>query len=366
MTLRLTKLKSLLINQHFDAVLLSSTPDIIYLTNFAHFSTHEREAYVLITKNHNYLFTDARYSHAANKLTHFTLLEIGDGKSFAQLLKDVIQNEGIQNLGIDGTDLTVHEFEKIEPLVKETKHFDLSPLRVIKEPQEIDCIKKACGLGDQTFEYILKNIREGMSEKEVAYKLENFIREHGAEPSFSTIIAFEENAAIPHHKTGDRKLNKGEIILLDFGVQYENYCSDMSRTICLGKASDEKKEIHQTVLEAQNKAVESLNSLLFTLTSKQSKPIEASIIDNTARSHIISQEYPSIPHSIGHGIGLEVHEAPSLSRTSKDQLKEGMVFSIEPGIYLNDDCGVRIEDLFTIENGLLVQLTNSPKELIEL
>jgi Xaa-Pro aminopeptidase len=376
---RLNKLRTLLSEKGLDAALISSIPNIIYLTNFAHFSDHEREAFLIVTQNKNYVITDKRYSHAVRKhIKGFELLELSAEHTIPHLIGEVVANEKVKTLGIESTNLTVHEWEKIKKVVEETKHFDLSPLRIIKDSNEITLIKKACELGDRAFDHIITYIKEGMAEKEVAFELEHFIRKNGADISFSSIVAFEENAAIPHHKTGDLKLENGDLILLDFGVKYEEYCSDMTRTICFGPATEEKKNIHQTVLEAQEKAIEKCHAELVSASNTSTndheilKPVQddkkvlASKLDTAAREHIIANGYPSIPHSLGHGIGLEVHEAPSLSPNSKSILKEGMVFSIEPGIYLNDNCGVRIEDLFAIEGGKLIQLTQSPKELIEI
>jgi Xaa-Pro aminopeptidase len=381
MNQRLSKLKYLLQEKGLDAALISSVPNIIYLTNFAHFSTHEREAFLVITQAKNYIITDKRYSHAVRKhIENFELLELSSEHTIPHLIMEVVANENVKTLGIESNNLTVQEWKKIKELAegpeqsRRMTHFDLSPLRVIKDAEEINKIKKACELGDQAFSYILKNIREGMTEKEVAFELEHFIRKQGADISFPSIVAFEENAAIPHHKTGNKKLETGNLILLDFGVTYEEYCSDMTRTICFGKATEEKKRIHQTVLDAQQKAIDYYSSSEAERSreankeefSTSSNNILASELDEAARNHIISKGYPSIPHSLGHGIGLEVHESPSLSPKSKDTLKEGMVFSIEPGIYLNDTCGVRIEDLFTIQSNQLIQLTNSPKKLLEI
>ncbi len=381
MTQRLSKLRSLLKKQSLDAVLISSIPNIIYLTDFSYFSSLEREAFLLITKKAQYIVTDGRYSHAVKQhVKNFQLLEITHGHRFDNHLSEIINIENIKSLGIDERNITVSEHKRISIHVKRVKHFDLSELRAVKEPQEIAVIKKACELGDRAFAYILKKIKEGLSEKEVALEIEMFLRKNGADNSFSTIVAFEENAAIPHHKTGNRKLKKNEIVLLDFGVKYKNYCSDMTRTVFFGKATGEKKRMYNTVLEAQRKAVEFLNKSLMKnysssersesrsykfSTSSNKNVIKAMDVDKAARSRIISQKYPTIPHSLGHGIGLEVHEAPSLFPKSNDELKSGMVFSIEPGIYLPNDVGVRIEDLFTIQNNKLIQLTKAPKNLIE-
>jgi len=149
--------------------------------------------------------------------------------------------------------------------------------------------------------------------------------------------------------------------LLDFGVKYQNYCSDMTRTIFFGKADEKFKKMYRTVLNAQQLTIEQLNNL--TIAKKQ---IKASYVDNIARKHITDQGFPTIPHSLGHGIGIEVHEQPRLSPKSKDILKEGMVFSIEPGIYIQGYGGVRIEDLVVLEKNASRLLTHSPKHLIEI
>ncbi|MBI2334310.1 M24 family metallopeptidase, partial [Candidatus Daviesbacteria bacterium] len=170
--------------------------------------------------------------------------------------------------------------------------------------------------------------------------------------------AFGKNSSIPHHQTGDKRLTiNDKLILLDFGVKLNGYCSDMTRTIFFGKPSEKQRKIYETVLEAQKIAIRFINS---------GKKIKAKDVDKVAREYIKSMGFPDIPHSLGHGVGLEVHEHPYLSSKSKEELKEGMVFSIEPGIYIPDFGGVRIEDLFVLENRNLRQLTTSHKNLIEL
>ncbi len=381
---RLSKFKKLLFNQSLDAAVISSVSDIIYLTNFSgfsNFSSNEREGFLLITQNENYITTDTRYSHAVkNKIKGFNLLELSHQTNLEKILKEIVASQNIKTLGIDTHNLTIAEHNKIK--IKKTKHIDLSSLRIIKDDDELEKIKKACQIGDKAFTFILTKIKEGFSEKRIAFELEQFIRKHDCDISFPTIIAFQENAAVPHHKTGNRILKKNEFVLLDFGVKYENYCSDMTRTIFLGIANKEQKQAYQTVSDAQQKAISYLQSALSSLTfplSPSSFPrkresmatnlrrrdIIASILDKTAREYILSLGYPSIPHNLGHGIGLEVHEAPGLSPKSKDKLKNGMVFSIEPGIYIPDKFGIRIEDLFTIQNNKLIQLTKSPKNFIE-
>lgn len=378
MNSRLTNLNKLLTKNSLDAALISSPANIIYLTNFSHFYHTEREVFLLITKKNRYIFTDGRYTEAIKKhfqsnviarpsktaaaisnKNKFQLLEISSQNSFDNLLKNIVKKEKILSLGIETNNITVAEHKKIASVVKNLKHFDLTELRIKKDKKEISAIQKACEIGDETFTFILKKIKSGITEKEIAYEMENFIRKKGAEISFRTVVAFGKNSAYPHHKTGNDRLENNDTILLDFGVKYENYCSDMTRTIFLGKASPEKKRVYATVLTAQQKAIEYLKKNI-------KNQIPLSSIDKIARDYIIAQNFPSIPHSLGHGIGLQDHEPHPLSPKSKEIVKNGMVFSVEPGIYLTDSVGVRIEDLIAIQDNKVIHLTHSPKTLIEL
>lgn len=236
-------------------------------------------------------------------------------------------------------------------------------MKSIKNPQEILLIEQACKLGDKTFDYILGKIKPGVTEKQIALGIMRFIRKNKAKLSFKPIVAFGKNSVAPHHRANDTKLKKGDIVLLDLGAKLNDYCSDMTRTVFMGKATSKQKKIYHTVLEAQQKAIEQLNNE----TMKQSlKGIRASKIDSIARSYIISKGYPPMPHSLGHGVGKKVHEAPKLSPKSKKYLRENMVFSVEPGIYIAELGGIRIEDLVVLEKTGPRLLTNSPKHLIEL
>lgn len=357
---RLKKLQQEINPQNLDAVLISKVANIIYLTSYSGFSNEEREAFLLVTPKKQFIFTDGRYSEAVRKLIpNFDLIEISGKQKLKDLLDDLTRKLKIQKLGIEDTDLKVNEFKLIRKTIKNVKDFKFHEHRSIKTKEEVELVKKACRTGDETFKFILTKIKKGISEKELMFLLENFIREKGFEPSFKTIVAFGENSAIPHHQTGERKLKSGDFVLLDFGVKFKNYCSDMTRTLVFGKASEKQMQIHQTVKEAQEKSFEYLKSNF-------KKNIKAANLDEISRNWILKKGFPSIPHSLGHGIGIEVHEHPFLSLNSKEILKEGMVFSIEPGIYIPEFGGVRIEDLFVIEKNEVKQLTTSPKELIEI
>lgn len=233
-------------------------------------------------------------------------------------------------------------------------------LKAVKNPDEISKIEKACKLGDEIFDYVLKKIKLGVTEKEIAQEIRLFAKKHGAGLSFPSIVAFGKNSSIPHHIPGNNKLTNNKIVLLDFGTKLNNYCSDMTRTLFFGSANKKFKNIYQVVLEAQEKAIQELKKL-----AKKNLKIKASEIDRISRGYIVSKGYPNIPHNLGHNIGKKVHELPRISPNSRSVLKEGMVFSIEPGIYLKNYGGVRIEDLVVLTKSDSRILTHSPKNIIE-
>ncbi len=338
-----------------DAILISSQANIVYLTNYSGFSETERECILLITKKSNFLITDKRYSEAVKKqVKSFNVIDSGLHNFLENKSEELFKKLKIKTVGFEENNLTVTEFNAFKKVVN-LKPVDLRKLRIIKTSEEIENIKLACKIADQTFSYILKNIKLGASEKEIANLIENFIKEKNAETSFRSIIAFGKSSAVPHHQTSDGKLKKNQIILIDFGVKINNYCSDMSRTIYFGKAPEKFKKMHKAVFNAQTEAIKriKLNT-------------NASTIDKTAREYIIKHKFPSIPHSVGHGIGVEVHETPYISPNSKDIIKNNMIFSVEPGIYFPDFGGVRIEDLVLVRNGKAELISHSNREIIEL
>lgn len=357
---RIAKLKKQIQKEKLDAVFISSVSNIEYLTGYSNFSRDEREAYIFLGKNFGYIITDGRYSQAIIKgVPHLELFERRYKKRTEHLFRK--HKKQIKRLGIEEDNLTVSEHKILKKHFKNTKHFDARSLRSIKLKEEISRIEKACKIGDLAFEFILKKIKTEVTEKEIADELEAFVRGKGATFSFPVIIAFGKNSAIPHHQTGDAKLIKGDFVLLDFGVKLDGYCSDMTRTIFFGKPSAKQRKIYETVLEAQQKAIDFINKQI-----RAGKKIQTKDVDKIARDHIKSVGFPDIPHSLGHGIGLEVHEHPHLSPKSREELALGMVFSIEPGIYIPNFGGVRVEDLFVLGKDGLRQLTASPKEIIGL
>lgn len=362
MTTPLAKLRIELAKDKSDAILISSHSNITYLTSYSGFSKEEREAFLFIGKNFQYILTDGRYTQAVKELIKdFKLIEISSKLSAMDALKNLKFKHKIKKLGVEENDLKVSEHKNLKRHFNDTYHYSgTHSLRNIKNEEEISKIEKACQLGDKAFDYILKKIRLGISEKEVANQIEFFVKKHGGDTSFPPIVAFGKNSAIPHHQASDKRLaTSDKLVLLDFGVKLNNYCSDMTRTIFFGRPTSEQKRMYETVLEAQQRSIDYLTNHY-----NDTYHCSAKDVDNTARKFIESKGYPTIPHSVGHGIGIDVHEAPHLSPKSKDILREGMAFSIEPGIYVPNFCGIRIEDLVVLEKDKPRLLTKSPRFLL--
>ncbi len=336
-----------------DAILISSPANIKYLTGYSGFSQTERECFLLLTKDKKYLVTDGRYEEAVGKTVHnFELIVIGAGK-FIKEGHELLKR--LEKIGIEENNLTLSEYGSLKKHIDKIVPVDLSRIRIIKNRLEIEKIIAACKLGDDAFSHVVRKLRVGITEREVANEIEDFFKQAGAETSFPPIVAFGKNSSMPHHLSGQAKLKQNSIVLLDFGAKKNNYCSDMSRTFFFGNPDAEFKKMHNVVLEAQAKAAASIHP-----------GIKASKVDKIARDYIISHGYPSIIHSVGHGIGIEVHEPPYIGPNSKDLIDKGMVFSIEPGIYLAKRGGIRIEDLFLATETGVKKLTLSPTSLIGL
>jgi len=347
-------LRKSLIENKIDALLVTSTANIYYLTGLNDFSFEEREAFLFMSRSDlnmkAYLFTNPLYFGGIKSKLPKNVTPILHTELFKKIKESNIKRVGFER------NLTYAEYKRFkketglkfilaEPIVEE--------LRTIKDDGEIKNIKLACNLTDKCYSYILKNIRTNITEKELAWRIEKFIKENGGELAFESIIAFGPNSATPHHKTSNKKLtNKDQFILLDFGAKVDGYCSDMTRTLLTKQNSDRAKKIYQTVLEAQQKAIEAVNS--------EKLIVNSSEIAKNVDNYLVSKGFKPVPHGLGHGIGLEVHELPHLSPKSHEQLQKGMIFTIEPGIYIPGFGGVRIEDDFVFDKNL-EQLTRSPK-----
>jgi len=333
------KLKSL----NLDGLLISHKENITYLNGFP-----VCDAYLLFTtkfkkkKKFGFFITDFRYwQQLKGNLKNFYLKKI-NGSLFDLIVK-ISKYLQFKKLGFESKYLPYAEYEIIraglDPEVEFTPVMDLvESLREIKSLEEIQNIKNALQINIQAFHYAEKNIRLGIQERELAIRLENFIRKNGAEPAFEIIVAFGENSSFPHHRSGQRRLSRNDVVLIDMGADFKGYKSDLTRVFFLGKIPSIVKKIHSIVVEAQKRAY-----------SKIKEGVSLKEIDAQARGYIGEKGYRQyFGHALGHGVGLEIHEAPHLSSKNTGKLKEGMVFTLEPAIYLPHKFGIRIEDMFCL------------------
>jgi Xaa-Pro aminopeptidase len=350
---RVERLRALLAARGHEAILIGSSYNRRYVSGFTGSS-----GMVLVTQAGSYLLTDFRYrSQAPEQAKGFRIVEHG-----AKPLEDVrelLASEGIKRLAFEQDHVVFSEYhswsETLSGVALEPASGLVEGLRMIKDEAELQIMQEAADLADRTFSHIQQIIRPGIREKDVALEMEMFMRAHGAtSSSFDTIVASGERSALPHGVASDRIVGDNEFVKLDFGAYYNGYCSDLTRTVVVGKPSDKHREIYEIVLEAQLAALAGI------------KPgISGREADALARDVITKYGYGDLfGHGTGHGLGMEIHEAPRLSKLSDTILTPGMTVTVEPGIYVPGFGGVRIEDDIVItETGIKI-LTSSPKELI--
>lgn len=351
---RLEKLNSKMQAERLEAILVTNQKNIYYLTGlWASFAA------VLITPSKRVLITDSRYSILAKETVRDFEIVLVKG-DLPVTLSELLIGETCQELGFED-ELSVADFKRYElalaPIQLKPLSGFVEGLRLIKDAGEIAAIKKACQISDRAFLDVLNFIKPGKTDQEVANFLEFRMKELGGEgASFDIISVSGERSAMPHGTPSPKLIERGDALTLDFGTFYDHYVSDITRTIFIGHVTEEQEKVYQTVLKANQAVIEAARA---GLTYKD--------YDRMARDLIVSADYGSyFTHSIGHGIGLDIHENPFFSRAEHQQLKAGMVVTDEPGIYLDGNFGVRIEDdLVITETGCEV-LTQSPKELIVL
>ena len=360
MQTRINKLRKKIIHDNLPAIFVTSKINRTYLTNFS-----GSRGDFLITENQAYLFTDSRYSERAKKEAGNSIKIVAVDKNYFKTVKSFLNKLRIKKLGIEADSIGLRGFDNLKKNlrgIKLIKTYDLiKEIRAIKDEQEIKDLKKAIKITDNCFAYIFqfikKNFVKGLAEKQIAWEMERFIREKGGDGlSFDSIVASGKNSAMPHHLTGNRKIKKSDIVLLDFGALANGYHADMTRTVFIGQPSKKQQEVYNTVLKAQQ---ETINRVKIGVSGEE--------LDREAKQMVEGLGYKDkFIHGLGHGVGLEIHEFPSLS-LDKDgreiKFKKNMVFTVEPGIYLNGWGGVRIEDIIlTTKNGVKI-LTKSLKEL---
>lgn len=318
------------------------------------------EGILVIGNNFKYLITDFRYIEAAEKETKgYTLIEF---VPYFSKLENIFEKHNIQTAVIEEKFLSVGEYNSFKKVINDKVKIEfgsdiIENARICKTEEEISCIRYAEEIGSEAYNYILGEIKEGVSEIELAAKIEYFMRLKGAEKtSFDTIVVSGCKTSLPHGVPSDKQIAYGDFITMDFGCVYKGYCSDMTRTVVYGKASDKQREIYDIVLKAQLDAISYIKA-----------GVSAKDADSVARNIIEEAGYgKNFGHSLGHGVGLLVHELPNVSSKSEYILEENMVISCEPGIYIPDFGGVRIEDLLVVKKDGVENLTTASKKFTEI
>ena len=339
MNYRLENLRAKLDEKELDALLISAAENRRYISGFT-----GSAGYLLVSQKDAFLATDFRYTEqAGNQSQGFQVLNANrDWSWLTELLKD----SSLSKIGFESQQMTVEAYRQLSKALKELSAphrpslvattGTVEALRTVKDDQEVDFLKKAIEVADSAMEAVAPTIEPGETELQVAWRLEKAMRELGADSlSFDTIVAAGPNGAMPHHRPTERPIATGEPVVIDMGAMVGGYCSDITRTVCVGEPDDKFRKVYDIVLGAQMTAIATVQP-----------GMSGDQADNLSRVVIAEAGYgENFGHSLGHGVGLVIHEHPGVGPRSNHFLEEGMVFTVEPGIYLSGWGGVRIEDV---------------------
>ena len=340
---RLEHLHQKLEEKKLDAILISTPENRRYVSGFT-----GSAGYLLVSQGSTILATDFRYVEQAGKQApDFQVVKAGADWSW---LRDLLQEQGHKRVGFESQHVTVATFRQMTDTLKELPSEErpsllatsgiVEGLRTVKDPEELALVQRAIDAADTAMEAITPTIRAGETEREVAWRLEVAMREAGADGlSFDTIVAAGPNGAMPHHRPSDRPIAEGEPIVIDMGAKVDGYCSDITRTVCIGEGDETFRKVYDTVLGAQLTAIATVHA---GMTAGEADALSRDVIAEAGHGDHFG-------HSLGHGVGLFIHEYPRLGPGSENPLEEGMVFTVEPGIYLSGWGGVRIEDVVVLE-----------------
>lgn len=346
-----------LLPDNVESVLITSDINRRYFTGMK-----SSAGTVLAFRNKAYLLIDFRYIEKARETVKTA--EVIETKELYKEISALLRQEGVKNLAIEAMDVTVSRLNVMKKHLKcvdiietDVLSNSINKLRMIKDEEEMEYIRKAQEIAESAFDDILGFIKEGVTEREIALELDRLMFEKGAEGiSFDTIALAGENTSMPHGVPSDKKVKKGEFVLMDFGAVYNGYHSDMTRTVCVGTPDEEMEKIYNIVLTAQEKAIAAAKA-----------GISGKELDGIARRHICDAGYGEyFGHSLGHGVGLEIHEQPNAAPSYEKNLEKGTVITIEPGIYIAGKFGVRIEDFVILTENGCINLTKSAKNIISL
>ncbi len=352
---RIEKVQELLKKHKLDAFVFSSQANVFYLSGFR--SSH---AYVVITRDSYHLLTDGRYyEKARSTLKDWDVVLIKENA--IRVIKNFLKRLKVYKVGYE-EDRVSCEFRKAlkGSFIWKGVSGILKEMRAIKDEEELRIMKEGVKISDKIYERLLHELREGMTELEVrSWLVGEFFRAGASGESFPAIVASGKGSAIPHYETSQKTIKHGEPILIDMGLLWKGYCTDFTRTIFLGKADSEFKKVYTVVRDAHLLALEKI---------KVGRKLGE--IDKTAREYIRKKGFGKFfNHSLGHGVGVEIHEYPRVYYKGKDKdvkIEEGMVFTVEPGIYLPGKFGVRLENIVVIKGGYAEPLSEIPLDLVEL
>jgi Xaa-Pro aminopeptidase len=355
MAKRVERVQALLKNLNVDGVLIKSKTVKKYLDTLTGSGCK-----ILITREKGYLILDGRYITEAKEKEKDLEIVLSDSGGYLKSVKEILDKHNYNSLAVEGNSMLIDEYIKIKETIDKVHILkdELNMLRIIKEKEEIAVIKEACKLTDEIFYKVIDKIKIGMNEHEISALIQYYGISMGASRmSFETIVATGKRSAMPHGRPTERKIKAHEPILLDFGIEYKNYQSDMTRTVFIGEPTDKMRDVYEVVLKAQTSGVKRIKT-----------GTKAKEVDKIARDIIKNHGYGEyFNHGLGHGIGIgDGEEYPILNEKSDTVLEEGMIMSCEPGIYIPDLGGVRIEDDVLIENGVGVPLNHASKELLVL
>ena len=350
---RLKKLRLFLKRENQEAILITSRSNCRYLCGFT-----GSNGYLLVTRDSISLFTDSRYLiQAENECSNISIFPISQGYTS---LRDLLVKSNIRNMGFEFHDISHATYTEIASSIGGLvslipQKYVIEKLRSVKEPTEIEFIQRAVEIADQGMSAISNLLEPGMTELDVAFKLEQIMRDNGSESlAFDTIVGVGENAAIPHHRPSDTAIQKGDQVVIDMGAVYMGYRSDLTRTFHVGPINAKFREIYNLVLNAQLASEE------------QARPgMKGSEVDSIARDVISRGGYAQFfSHGLGHGVGIDIHEKPMVTQSSRDEIEVGSVFTVEPGVYIAGWGGIRLEDMLVMENNSARLLTKSSKYIL--
>ncbi len=351
---RRQRLLRLIAEKSATAVLVTDEVNVRYFSGFSGDSS-----YLLLSEDRQFIISDSRYdTQIANECPDLELVTRTAAQEMKTLVGETIRQLGRQPIAIESDSITKAGFDAIAAEVPGVAFLDTTglgvSLRAIKDAAEIGIIRRSIQIAEAAFVQLCGELKPEWSEQQAAYRLEEIIRHLGGQGrAFDTIVAGDQRAALPHAGATSHSIGSAATVLFDWGAKYRNYCSDLTRVVVTGKPSANLEKIHQVAVEAQQMAIAAI---------RPGASLKA--VDSIARDHIAASGFgPYFGHGLGHGFGLQIHESPRLSPLAKDNLEIGMVVTVEPGIYLPSDCGVRIEDDVLVTADGCEVLSNLPRSL---